>query len=311
MVLDERRHLVGELVRLGTRGGLGVHAAGILRSARASKRTSVGVLLNTLINLVLEARGVGETTLGIVRLEEVLVADLNADKAVGEVGVGHGPIAERPGPVGKDNLDHQHVGDGVTDRLIDEVRDSSQGIKSILLSGRLGLLLTEETGSLLREDNGAVAVGLKVYSHVKLAGRVVKVLDASGGENNRKLEVLLDVVGAGSVGVGSLNNTNAKIVLQTSGTNKLADKGSVEGRNAITVEHEEASVRVDPVVHQPVGIAIERAGPHTRSGLGDGRGALLGLDEVGTALRRISECCYLGISDYRWQLTSRLSTSGL
>jgi hypothetical protein len=57
---------------------------------------------------------------------------------------------------------------------------------------------------------------------------VVQVLHTSGSENNGKAKVLLNIVGAGTVGIGSLNNTDTKVILEASRANKVADERSVK-----------------------------------------------------------------------------------
>ncbi|KND90179.1 hypothetical protein TOPH_05174 [Tolypocladium ophioglossoides CBS 100239] len=226
-----------------------------------------------------------EAALGVGGLEEVLVTDLDAHEAVREVRVGHGPVLESPSLVGEDDLDHEHVGDGVADGLVDEITNGGERLEGVLLCGRLRLLRPEDAHRLLGEDDGAVAVGLEVDANVELARGVVQMLDTRGRADNGELQVLLDVVGAGTVGVSSLDNTNTEVVLQTSGVDEVANEGGGERRNAIAVQHEESSVRIDPVVNETVSIAIERAASHTKDGLRVLGSSLLGLDKVGTALQ--------------------------
>jgi hypothetical protein len=283
-LLDDLSNLVGKLICLGASGSLSVDTACILSSTGASKGASAGVLLNTLVDLVLSTHRVAKATLSVSCLEEVLVANLDTDQSVRKVIVGHGPILESPSLVSKDNLDHEHVGDSITDSLVDKVADGSESIESILLGRRLGLSLTESTDSLLREDNGTVTVGLEVNTNIELASSVVQVLHTSRSEDNGKTQVLLDVVGAGTVGISGLNNADAKVVFKASRANKVANERSIERRDAVTVEHEEASIGVNPVVDQTVSVTVERAASGAGNGLRAGRSSLLGLDEVGTGL---------------------------
>jgi len=57
-----------------------------------------------------------------------------------------------------------------------------------------------------------VAVGFKVDANVEALGGVVQVLDSRVGAEDRQLEVLLDVLGGGAVGVGSLDNADLELL---------------------------------------------------------------------------------------------------
>jgi hypothetical protein len=129
--------------------------------------------------------------------------------------------------VSQDDLDHEHVRDGIAHGLVDEIADGSQRLERVLLGGGLGLLLLEDAQSVLREDDGAVTIGLELHADIELAGGVVKVLNTGGGAYDWELEVFLDVGGASTVGVGRLHDTDAKIVLETSRTDQVADEGCV------------------------------------------------------------------------------------
>src|SRR5690606_30729864 len=111
----------------------------------------------------------------------------------------------------------------------DEVRHGGQGVESILLGGRLRLRLAEETYGLLREDDGAMAVGFEVDTDIELASSMVEMLHTSGGADDGKLKMLLDVGCASTVGVGGLDNANSEVVFETGGADEVADEGSVEG----------------------------------------------------------------------------------
>jgi hypothetical protein len=148
-LLHDLGNLVGELISLRASGSLGIDTASVLSTTGTSKGTSAGVLLNTLVDLVLSTHRVAEATLGISGLEEILVTDLDTDETVRKVIVGHGPILKSPSLVGENDFHHEHVRDGVTNSLVDEIADSSKGLKGILLSGRLRFSLTESADSLL------------------------------------------------------------------------------------------------------------------------------------------------------------------
>jgi len=57
-----------------------------------------------------------------------------------------------------------------------------------------------------------VAVGFEVDANVEALGGVVQVLDSRVGAEDRQLEVLLDVLGGGAVGVGSLDNADLELL---------------------------------------------------------------------------------------------------
>jgi hypothetical protein len=143
-----------------------------------------------------------------------------------------------------------------------------------------------------------VTVGLKVNTNVELASSVVQVLHAGGSEDNGELEVLLDVVGAGTVGISGLNNTDAEVISKASRANKVADERGIERRNAVAVEHEETSIGVDPVVDQTIGITIERAASSARNRLGARGSSLFGLDKVGSRLRGIRSVRVIGSGEF-------------
>lgn len=92
-----------------SRSSLGIHTASILSTASTGKGTSRGVFPNALVNLVLSTGRVAETALGVGRLEDVLVGHFDADEAVGQVGVGSGPILKGPRLVSQNHLHHEHV----------------------------------------------------------------------------------------------------------------------------------------------------------------------------------------------------------
>jgi hypothetical protein len=185
----------------------------------------------------------------------------------------------------KNDLNHEHVRNGISNGLVDEVSNSGQGLQSILLSGRLRLLLAEDAEGLLGEDYSSMAVGLEVNTDIELARSMVKVFDASGCANDGELKVLLDVGSASTVGIGCLNDTYPEVVLKSSRANEVTDERGIQGGDTVAVEHEETSVGVNPVVNQTVSITVKRAASHARDGLGAGRSSLFGLDKIGTALQ--------------------------
>ena len=222
--LNNLRNLLGELRGLTVGGRLGVHAAGVLGTTGAGKGAGILVLLDGGVDLLLGTFRVRQATLGIGGLEEILVADNDANEPVGKIVVSHGPVPKGPVLVRQDDLNEEHVGDGVTDGLVDQVAERGKGGESILLCGGLRLGGLEGSQGVRGEENGAVTVGLEVNTDIEALGDVVKVLDASGSAHDGKLEVGADVVGAGTVGIGGLDNTNAELILQTGALNEVADE---------------------------------------------------------------------------------------
>ena len=287
VLLHQLRDLVRELVGLRPRGRLGVDSARILGTARAREAAAARVLADALVNLVLQADGVCKAALGVRGAEGVLVRHLDADEAVGEVRVGERPVLESPALVREDHLDKEHVGKGVANRLVDEVTAGGKDVERVLLRWGLGLGFPEGAEGVRREDDGAVAVRLKVDTDVELERLVMEVLNARGGTDDGKLEVLLDVGGAGAVRICRLDDTDAELVLEIGRSDEVTDEGGRERGNAVTVEHEETSLGVDPVVNQTIGVSVKRTAAKARSGAGS-RGRLLPcLDEICTALSSV------------------------
>lgn len=78
---------------------------------------------------------------------------------------------------------------------------------------------------MLAEDDGAVAVGLEVDADVELCSGVVQPLYAGGGADYREAERLLDVLCAGSVGVGGLDDADFEIIAQLCIASEVTDEG--------------------------------------------------------------------------------------
>jgi hypothetical protein len=284
-LLHDLSDLVSEFISLGASSSLSIDTARVLSTTGSSKGSGTSVLLNTLVDLILSTHRVAEAPLSIRGLEQVLVANFNANKTVREVIVGHGPIFESPALVGENDFNHEHIGNSIANGLVDEIADGSEGVESILLGRRLRLGLTESTDGLLREDNSTVTISLEVNTNVELTSSVVQMLHTSRSEDDGKLKVLLNIVRAGTVGIGGLNNANAEVISKAGRSNEVTNERGIERRNTIAIEHEEACLRIDPVVNQTIGITIERAASGAGDGLRAGRGSLLRLDEVRSRLR--------------------------
>lgn len=227
-----------------------------------------------------------ELALGIGGLEEVLVADLDADEAVRQVLVRHGPVTEGPTLVGEDDLDHQHIGDGVADGLVDEVGEGGQDLERVLLGRGLRRLRLERLDGVLREQHRPVAVRLEVHADVERARGVVQVLHPRRRAHHGQLQVLLDVARAGAVGVGRLHDADAQgLLVEPRGPRQVRDERRGERRDPVPVEHEEPGLRVDPVVDEAVGVAVQRAPPVPGRLLRARRRPLPRLDEVRPAVQ--------------------------
>ena len=65
--------------------------------------------------------------------------------------------------------------------------------------------------SLGREDDGSVAVGFKVDSHVELCSGMVQPLDSGRGADDWEAEGFLDIFRGSSVGIGGLYNADFQV----------------------------------------------------------------------------------------------------
>lgn len=93
----------------------------------------------------------------------------------------------------QNSLHKKHIREGITNSLVDEVCQSTQGLKRISLCWRLGFLGLECLQSLLREHNSSVAIGFEVHADIKFRGCVVQPFDASGSANYWQAKRLLDI----------------------------------------------------------------------------------------------------------------------
>lgn len=81
----------------------------------------------------------------------------------------------------------------------------------MLLRGRLGLGVLNDLQGILGECHCAVAVGLKVDTDVEAQSGVVEMLDTGVGADDGELQDLFDVICAGAVGVGGLDDTDLQL----------------------------------------------------------------------------------------------------
>jgi hypothetical protein len=87
-----------------------------------------------------------------------------------------------------------------------------------------------------------VSVGFEVDADVEAGRRVVQVLDACRGAHDVKIEVVVDIVGRGTVGVGCLDDTDEQTVGEAALAAKVGQEGGGESCDAVAVEELEAVV---------------------------------------------------------------------
>lgn len=81
----------------------------------------------------------------------------------------------------EDDLNKEKIRERIADSLVDDLGQGEEVLDRVRLVGARRLSALEGLESLLREENSAVAVGLKVYSNVVAESSVVEVLDTGGG----------------------------------------------------------------------------------------------------------------------------------
>ena len=248
----------GQVIRLRAASSLRVDANGILSATGTGKATALVVAgLERLNGTLQTGRGL-ELALGIVGLENRAVVDLDTHKTGRQVGVGSQPLLGGPALVGKDSLDKKHVGQGITNGLVNQVGESLEAFKSVLLCGRLRLGVLDDLQGVFGESDGTMAVGLEVHTDIEAQGCVVEMLHTGVGADDRELEDLLNVVCAGPVGVGGLNDTDLKLGGNSGVAGKVADERGGEGSDAVSVKETEDVALVLEVVDQTIGITVER-----------------------------------------------------
>lgn len=288
-LLNNSRHLLGQVISLASGCSLGIHANGVLSSTGASEGPAILKLGYQGIDFGLNTLWLDELALGVGGLKEVSIADLNAYQAVWKIGVSKVPLSWSPGLVCEDDLNQKHIREGVSNGLVDQVVECEKGIQSVLLTWRLWVLGADSSNGLLGEYNGAVTVGLKVNADVKLGGSMVEPLHTGWCADSWQLEGLGDVVGAGAVGVSSLNNTDLQLVSELGLASKVANKGSGQSGNLISVQKSETVLWVLKVVDDSVCVSIEGAAAVVWLSFQSWRSSLLGLYEIGTTLKVVSQ----------------------
>lgn len=301
-------HAGSKIVSLRSAGGFGVDTNGILRATCASKASALVVTRLQRFNLRLESRRGFKLALRIVGLEDGTVRNLDPHKTRGQIGVSGQPLLRAPALMGKDGLDKKHVRESVTDSLVDQISKGLQALEGTLLGRRLRLSALDGLQSVFGEGNGSVSIGFEVDTDIKAQSGVMEMLDASVGANGGEFENLLNVVRASSVSISSLDDANLELLGNSGIAGQVTDERSSKRGNAITVKEAERVALVSVIVDETVGIAIQRCAAVENSRLGRGRGALLGLDIVGSALPKVSVRRMLGRRD---MFTSKLRLSGL
>lgn len=273
-----------KIVRFRAACCLGIDTHRIFRATCTGKTSALVVAGLERLNLSLQAGGRLELALGIVSLEDGAVCNLHADKSRGKVGVSGKPFLGAPALVSKNSFDKEHVGDGITDRLVDQVSESLEALKGALLGRRLRLGVLNGLQGGLRESDGTVTVGFKVDANIEAQGRMVQMLNTGIGANGRQLQDLLDVVRARTIRISSLDDADLELLRNSSAARKIADEGGRKSGNAVTIKQPESVALVDEVVHDTIGITIQRGTAVKSSCLGGWWGPLFRFDIIGTTL---------------------------
>ena len=171
------RHLLRQLIRLRARRRLGIHTHRILSPARTRKRPALRILADQVVDLSLDLLRLREAALGVLGLEDMAIADLDAHEPVRVVGVGREPVVRAPGLVRQDGLDQEQIREGVADGLVDQLRQRRQRRERVSLRGRLRFVRCDGLERGGREEHGAVAVGFEIDADIEALSGVVEVLD--------------------------------------------------------------------------------------------------------------------------------------
>lgn len=103
-----------------------------------------------------------------------------------------------------------------------------------------------------------MTVGLKVDANIEFGGGVMKPLHSSWSAHSRKLQRLGHIVGAGAIGVGSLDNADLQLLRKACFTGQVANEGRSQSGNLISIKKSETILSVVKVVNDPVSISVER-----------------------------------------------------
>lgn len=184
VVKDQASDAEGELVGFWPSGSLGIDTDNVLGTGGAHERAAVAELEDNGIDCVLETGRLGQLALSINGLEDGAVLYNNLDQAVREVGVGLVPDLGGPLALGEDGLDQEEIREGITDSLVDDLGEGTEGADGNDLGGGRALGGVDGLQGRGAEEDSAVSVGLKVDTDVVLQSLVVQVLDSSGDARN-------------------------------------------------------------------------------------------------------------------------------
>ena len=81
-----------------------------------------------------------------------------------------------------------------------------------------------------------MAVCFEIDANVIACCGVVQVLYARWGADYRELEVVCDIVGSSTVGVGSLDNADCELFSETSCSSEVPKERSCESCDAVSVQ---------------------------------------------------------------------------
>ena len=138
-----------EILCLVSAGRFGVDTDSILSTACTGEAAALVVSGLQGLDLGLEACRGFQLALSVISLENGAVLDLDAHKTGRQVGVGSQPFLGRPALVGEDSLNKEHVRQGITDSLVDQIRQSLEGFQGMLLSRGLRLGVLDDLQSVL------------------------------------------------------------------------------------------------------------------------------------------------------------------
>ena len=195
MIFDNLSNMRSQFLCFLTRICFSVDTNNILCARRTSKCAALDVITAIHVDFCLGAwRGV-ELAFSVRGLEQRSIEYLNFKETIGEINVGVFPFLWTPALVSQDYFGKEHVRQGITNSLVDEVNAGFEGVERILLARRLWLSVPNELDSWIGEENSAMTVSLEVDTNIESLRGVVEMLDASRRADNRKLEHLLDIFG--------------------------------------------------------------------------------------------------------------------
>lgn len=79
--------------------------------------------------------GFNKLSFSIGGLENVAISDNDLDKSVGEISVGLIPFLAGPMTMGENDFNHKHIGESITNSLVDKFSQSFKLSQGSVLSG--------------------------------------------------------------------------------------------------------------------------------------------------------------------------------